>query len=87
MNKLRLIGPQSKMTDKIAQSQQYEYRQNSNLVLSVDYNLTDRRARDEPTGEVMPLTRDILSGQKMGDKYRRQTAPAEKKAAKGFALF
>jgi pre-mRNA-splicing helicase BRR2 len=72
------------MTDQIARSQQYEYRQNSNLVLSVDYNLTDRRARDEPTGEVMPLNRDLLRGQKMGDKYRRQMAPSEKKPSKGY---
>lgn len=71
------------MTDQIARSQQYEYRQNSNLVLSVDYNLTDRRARDEPTGEVMPLTKDLLRGAKMGDKYRRTALPAEKKASKG----
>uniref|UniRef100_A0A915LVN9 Brr2 N-terminal helicase PWI domain-containing protein n=2 Tax=Meloidogyne javanica TaxID=6303 RepID=A0A915LVN9_MELJA len=71
------------MTDQIARSQQYEYRQNSNLVLSVDYNLTDRRARDEPTGEVMPLTKDLLRGSKMGDKYRRTAVPAEKKASKG----
>ena len=73
------------MTQEIARSQQYEYRQNSNLVLSVDYNLTDRRARDEPTGEVMPLNRDLLRGHKMGDKYRRQAAPAEKKG-KRFVL-
>ncbi|KAL3076890.1 hypothetical protein niasHT_039670 [Heterodera trifolii] len=70
------------MSDQIARSQQYEYRQNSNLVLSVDYNLTDRRARDEPTGEVMPLTKDLFRGCKMGDRYRRTVAPAEKKAAK-----
>lgn len=70
------------MTDQIALSQQYEYRQNSNLVLSVDFNLTDRRARDEPTGEVMPLNRDLLRGMKMGDKYRRTAVPGEKKSAK-----
>jgi pre-mRNA-splicing helicase BRR2 len=74
------------MADQIARSQQYEYRQNSNLVLSVDYNLTDRRARDEPTGEVMPLTKDILRGSKMGDKYRRTAVPAEKKSSKGYVI-
>uniref|UniRef100_A0A914I9Y7 Brr2 N-terminal helicase PWI domain-containing protein n=1 Tax=Globodera rostochiensis TaxID=31243 RepID=A0A914I9Y7_GLORO len=70
------------MSDQIARSQQYEYRQNSNLVLSVDYNLTDRRARDEPTGEVMPLNKDLFRGCKMGDRYRRTIAPVEKKTAK-----
>ena len=58
---------------------QYLNFQNSNLVLQVDYNLTDRRNRDEPTGEVMPLNRDILTGVKMGDKFQRAAAPAEKK--------
>uniref|UniRef100_A0A0N5ASB3 U5 small nuclear ribonucleoprotein 200 kDa helicase n=1 Tax=Syphacia muris TaxID=451379 RepID=A0A0N5ASB3_9BILA len=63
------------MADEIARVQQYEYRQNSNLVLQVDFNFTDRRGRDEPTGEVMPLTKAILSGVKMGDKYQRAKAP------------
>ncbi|KHN74055.1 Putative U5 small nuclear ribonucleoprotein helicase [Toxocara canis] len=63
------------MADEIARVQQYEYRQNSNLVLQVDFNFTDRRGRDEPTGEVMPLTKSILQGIKMGDKYQRAKAP------------
>ncbi|VDK71756.1 unnamed protein product, partial [Onchocerca ochengi] len=63
------------MADEIARVQQYEYRQNSNLVLQVDFNFTDRRGRDEPTGEVMPLTKDVLAGVKMGDKYQRAKAP------------
>jgi len=67
------------MADEIARMQQYEYRQNSNLVLQVDYNYTDRRGRDEPTGEVMPLTRELLTGVKMGDKFQRSQAPGEKK--------
>uniref|UniRef100_A0A914ZDG7 U5 small nuclear ribonucleoprotein 200 kDa helicase n=1 Tax=Panagrolaimus superbus TaxID=310955 RepID=A0A914ZDG7_9BILA len=67
------------MADEIARIQQHDYRQNSNLVLQVDYNYTDRRSRDEPTGEVMPLNRDILTGVKMGDKFQRGAAPAEKK--------
>lgn len=50
--------------------------QNSNLVLQVDFNFTDRRGRDEPTGEVMPLTKEVLAGVKMGDKYQRAKAPA-----------
>ncbi|VDK62366.1 unnamed protein product [Anisakis simplex] len=65
------------MADEIARVQQYEYRQNSNLVLQVDFNFTDRRGRDEPTGEVMPLTKSILQGIKMGDKYQRGKAPKE----------
>uniref|UniRef100_A0A0M3J9S1 Helicase_PWI domain-containing protein n=1 Tax=Anisakis simplex TaxID=6269 RepID=A0A0M3J9S1_ANISI len=47
------------------------------LVLQVDFNFTDRRGRDEPTGEVMPLTKSILQGIKMGDKYQRGKAPKE----------
>ncbi|VDO26060.1 unnamed protein product [Onchocerca flexuosa] len=72
------------MADEIARVQQYEYRQNSNLVLQVDFNFTDRRGRDEPTGEVMPLTKDVLAGVKMGDKYQRAKAPVidTKKAKK-----
>ncbi|MCP9262026.1 hypothetical protein DINM_005324 [Dirofilaria immitis] len=63
------------MADEIARVQQYEYRQNSNLVLQVDFNFTDRRGRDEPTGEVMPLTKEVLAGVKMGDKYQRAKVP------------
>ncbi|MFH4977102.1 hypothetical protein AB6A40_003811 [Gnathostoma spinigerum] len=71
------------MADEIARVQQYEYRQNSNLVLQVDFNFTDRRGRDEPTGEVMPLTKQMLAGVKMGDKYQRSNAPhAEQKKTK-----
>ncbi|VBB27531.1 unnamed protein product [Acanthocheilonema viteae] len=72
------------MADEIARVQQYEYRQNSNLVLQVDFNFTDRRGRDEPTGEVMPLTKEVLAGVKMGDKYQRAKAPVidTKKAKK-----
>ncbi|VDN59866.1 unnamed protein product [Dracunculus medinensis] len=63
------------MADEIARVQQYEYRQNSNLVLQVDFNFTDRRGRDEPTGEVMPLTKNMLAGVKMGDKFMRMKPP------------
>lgn len=55
------------------------------MVLQVDYNYTDRRSRDEPTGEVMPLNRDILTGVKMGDKFQRGAAPQEKKQTKKYA--
>ena len=51
--------------------------QNSNLVLNVDYSLTDRRGRGEPTGEVMPLTAEMLGTSRMGDRYQRSKAPKE----------
>uniref|UniRef100_A0A1I7YF66 U5 small nuclear ribonucleoprotein 200 kDa helicase n=1 Tax=Steinernema glaseri TaxID=37863 RepID=A0A1I7YF66_9BILA len=70
------------MADEVARVQQYEYRQNSNLVLQVDYNYTDRRGRDEPTGEVMPLNKSMLTSIKMGDKYQRTKAPKEEKKKK-----
>uniref|UniRef100_A0A914URZ7 U5 small nuclear ribonucleoprotein 200 kDa helicase n=1 Tax=Plectus sambesii TaxID=2011161 RepID=A0A914URZ7_9BILA len=70
------------MADDLARLQQYEYKANSNLVLQVDYQLTDRRARDEPTGEVMALSRDKLTGIKMGDKFQRGKAPVPEKKSK-----
>jgi pre-mRNA-splicing helicase BRR2 len=48
--------------------------QNSNLVLSVDRSLIDRRARDEATGEVMSLTGKLL-GTRMGDKAQKTKPP------------
>ncbi|KAI6238035.1 hypothetical protein M3Y99_00730500 [Aphelenchoides fujianensis] len=68
------------MADELARVQQYEYRQNSNLVLQVDYNLTDRRRQDEPTGEVMPLSREILKGARMGDRYQGAATSKDKPA-------
>lgn len=55
--------------------------QNSNLVLQVDRSLIDRRARDEPTGEVVSLV-GKLTGSRMGDKAQRTIPPQmeEKKA-------
>ncbi|KAF8382489.1 snrp-200, partial [Pristionchus pacificus] len=70
------------MADDIARVQQYEYRQNSNLVLQVDYNLTDRRGRDDPTGEVLPLTDKEIRRMRMGDKYTRGKAPIQQKEKK-----
>jgi pre-mRNA-splicing helicase BRR2 len=52
------------------------------LVLQVDYGLTDRRGKDEPTGEVMALSRDKLRGIKMGDKFQRNRAPVAEKKTK-----
>ncbi|CAD6191493.1 unnamed protein product [Caenorhabditis auriculariae] len=70
------------MADELARIQQYEYRQNSNLVLSVDYNLTDRRGREEPTGEVLPLNDKIMRAMKMGDKAMRSKAPIQEQKKK-----
>uniref|UniRef100_A0A915HM77 U5 small nuclear ribonucleoprotein 200 kDa helicase n=1 Tax=Romanomermis culicivorax TaxID=13658 RepID=A0A915HM77_ROMCU len=72
------------MADEIARSLQYEYKANSNLVLQVDYGLIDRRAKDEATGEVMPLNADRLRGISMGDKYLRSkpAVPETKKSRK-----
>uniref|UniRef100_A0A0K0DLR4 U5 small nuclear ribonucleoprotein 200 kDa helicase n=1 Tax=Angiostrongylus cantonensis TaxID=6313 RepID=A0A0K0DLR4_ANGCA len=72
------------MADELARVQQYEYRQNSNLVLQVDYNLTDRRGREEPTGEVLPLSDRVLKGMKMGDKYMRTKAPIQEQKKKRY---
>lgn len=57
--------------------------QNANLVLQPDRSIIDSRSRDEPTGEVMPLTKDMLFGVRMGDKHLRTTAPSAKKGKKG----
>lgn len=65
------------MADELARIQQYEYRQNSNLVLSVDYNLTDRRGREEPTGEVLPITDKEMRKMKMGDRAIKGKAPVQ----------
>ena len=59
------------MAEKNARRSQYEYKSNSNLVLTADRSLIDRRSKDESTGEVKSLTGN-LSGMKMGDKYQRE---------------
>lgn len=54
----------------------------------MDFNFTDRRGRDEPTGEVMPLTKNMLAGVKMGDKFMRMKPPqGDQKKSKKFAFF
>lgn len=62
------------MADAAARSLQYEYKANSNLVLQADRSLIDRRARDEPTGEVLALS-GRLTGTRMGDKAQRNKPP------------
>lgn len=52
--------------------------------MQVDYQYTDRRSRDEPTGEVMALNRDSLRGLRMGDRYQRTTVPKEKSSKKKY---
>ncbi|KAI3388301.1 hypothetical protein SNEBB_003991 [Seison nebaliae] len=58
------------MAGEAARSTQFDYKLNSNLVLSVDKNLIDRRAKSEATGEVITLY-NRLSDVKMGDKAER----------------
>lgn len=58
------------MADEAARSLQYEYKLNSNLVINPNKDLIEKRSRDEPTGEVLPLTGTDLAI-KMGDKYQR----------------
>ena len=58
------------MADAVARSLQYEYKQNSNLVLQADTRLITKRDRDEATGEVSTLT-GKMSGTRMGDRALR----------------
>lgn len=53
----------------------------------MDYNLTDRRGREEPTGEVLPLSDRVLKGMKMGDKYMRTKAPIQEQKKKRYVFF
>ncbi|KAL5015950.1 hypothetical protein ScPMuIL_005539 [Solemya velum] len=62
------------MAGDAARSLQYEYKANSNLVLQADRSLIDRRARDEPTGEVLTLV-GKLTGTWMGDRAQRTKPP------------
>jgi pre-mRNA-splicing helicase BRR2 len=43
---------------------------NSNLVINPNKDLIEKRSRDEPAGEVLPLTADDVAV-RMGDKYQR----------------
>ena len=53
------------MAESHAFKQQYGYQQNSNLVLQVDRQLVDKRAKNEATGEVKSLV-GRLGASKMG---------------------
>ena len=64
------------MASKNARESQYEYKSNSNLVLTADRSLIDVRRRDESTGEVKSLSGN-LSGISMGDKYQTGRPPEE----------
>lgn len=69
------------MADQAARSLQFEYNINSNLVMTADRSLIDRRSRDESTGEVLSLAGKIRI-EDMGSKAQR-TRPTmldEKKA-------
>ncbi|BHF63398.1 hypothetical protein SprV_0200639000 [Sparganum proliferum] len=69
------------MADEAARKLQFEYNVNSNLVISTDRSLIDRRAKDESTGEVLSLAGKIRV-QDMGVKAQRTKPPMieEKKA-------
>ena len=58
------------MADQQARNLQYNYQQNSNLVLQVDRQLVDKRGRNEATGEVKSLA-NRMGGTKMGDRASR----------------
>ena len=58
------------MAESHAFKQQYGYQQNSNLVLQVDRQLVDKRAKNEATGEVKSLV-GRLGVSKMGDRAVR----------------
>ncbi|CAH8510707.1 unnamed protein product [Heterobilharzia americana] len=62
------------MADDAARKLQFEYKINSNLVLSTDRSLIDRRPRDESTGEVLSLAGKIRV-QEMGHKSQRTKPP------------
>ncbi|CAH8493771.1 unnamed protein product [Schistosoma turkestanicum] len=62
------------MADDAARKLQFEYKINSNLVLSTDRSLIDRRPRDESTGEVLSLAGKIRV-QEMGYKSQRTKPP------------
>jgi len=61
-------------SEGIARFRQYEYRANSNLVLT-----TENRSRDthEPTGEPESLTGRISNNSRFGDRFQR-TRPSDK---------
>ena len=59
------------MAESHAFKQQYGYQQNSNLVLQVDRQLVDKRAKNEATGEVKSLV-GRLGASKMGKLGSRQ---------------
>lgn len=62
------------MAGAAARALQYEYKANSNLVLQADRSLIEKRARDEPTGEVTSLVGKI-AGTRMGEKAMRSKPP------------
>ena len=53
------------MAEQVQRFRQYEYRANSNLVLTTDLH---RPRTDEPSGEPESL-KDYLEGKKFGDRY------------------
>lgn len=58
------------MADEAARRLQYEYKLNSNLVINPNKDLIEKIDRNEPTGEVLPLTANEIAT-RMGDRYQR----------------
>ena len=78
------------MADQQARNLQYNYQQNSNLVLQVDRNLVEKRRPNEATGEVKSLV-GRLSGS-MGDRANRMSNKEkeefeERKKKKVFTIY
>ncbi|KAL3318570.1 hypothetical protein Ciccas_002773 [Cichlidogyrus casuarinus] len=70
------------MADHRARELRFEYKENSNLVLSTDRSLIDRRPRDESTGEVCSLAGKVKL-QEMGSKaLRSRPAQMDEKRSK-----
>ena len=61
------------MAEQVQRFRQYEYRANSNLVLTTDLH---RPRTDEPSGEPESL-KDHLSGKKFGPVCWRQASDGE----------
>ena len=68
------------MAEQVQRFRQYEYRANSNLVLTTDLH---RPRTDEPSGEPESL-KDHLEGKKFGDRYaggKPQTESSSKRSS------
>jgi hypothetical protein len=76
--KFSVVVRAATMAEDFHRSRQYEYGQNSNLVLEADRE--SRRRGDEATGEVESLV-GKMAGKKMGDRVHH-AKPTESKLSK-----